>query len=572
MLPGDDGARFDALVGPAPVALAWFDIDGRCIEVNRRFAAEVAGALREELLGRPAAEVLARLGPGAESGMACLLAGGKPEPACRVTERCDGPADPPRAWWLTWYPAGGPVEAVGAVLTEVDPRGDVAHLAERLASEQAARRAAEQAQARLGFLAEASRLVGGSIGRREILRCVARLAVPRLADWCSVYIRRETVLERVAMFAADPGRWDVVARFTRSHGYPVDSSTAVARVFRTAVAERLVDPLARPTGLEDEVLTTLRALDIRETMLVPVVVNGRSEAVIALALEGTTRHFSDEDLAVTTDLAARVAAGMGRALECEREHGVAVSLTRAVLPAQLPEVAGFELCARYRPAGPDVQVGGDWYDAFVVAGRLVLVIGDVAGHGLPAAAAMAQLRNAVRAYIAEGHDPAESLLLAQRVLPLIDGEGDQPIASALVAMVELDQAEPAVLRWANAGHLAPLLLDEDGPAFLEPASSPMLGCGPATRPALESVALRAGATLVLFTDGLVEERGVPIDHNLARLCDIVQDAPGAPVELLCDRVLDEMAGQAARADDCCVLVLRRTAPASGGDPGTAGDG
>jgi GAF domain-containing protein len=502
VLPGDDGARFDALVGCAPVALVWFDIDGRCIEVNRRFAAEVACALREELLGRPAAEVLARLGPGAEAGMAWLLAGGKPEPACRVTERCDGSADPPRAWWVTWYSAGGPVEAVGAVLTEVDPRGDVAHLAERLAGEQAARLAAEQAQARLGFLAEASRLVGGSLGRREILRRVARLAVPRLADWCSVYMRRETVLERVAMFAADPGRWDVVARFTRSHGYPVDSSTAVARVFRTAVAERLVDPLSRPTGLEDEVLTTLRALDIRETMLVPVVVNGRSEAVIALALEGTTRHFSDEDLAVTTDLAARVAAGMGRALEYEREHGVAVSLTRAVLPA---------------------------------------------------AAAMAQLRNAVRAYIAEGHDPAESLLLAQRMLPLIDAEGDQPIASALVAMVELAQGEPSVLRWANAGHL-------------EPASSPMLGCGPVARPALESVALRAGATLVLFTDGLVEERGVPIDHNMARLCDIVQDAHGAPVELLCDRVLDEMAGQVARADDCCVLVLRRAAPATGGDP------
>jgi serine phosphatase RsbU (regulator of sigma subunit) len=211
-------------------------------------------------------------------------------------------------------------------------------------------------------------------------------------------------------------------------------------------------------------------------------------------------------------------------------------------------------------------VGGDWYDAFEVAGRLVLVIGDVAGHGLPAAAAMAQLRNAVRAYIAEGHDPAESLLLAQRMLPLIDAEGDQPIASALVAMVELAQGEPSVLRWANAGHLAPLLVDQDGPAFLEPASSPMLGCGPVARPALESVALRAGATLVLFTDGLVEERGVPIDHNMARLCDIVQDAHGAPVELLCDRVLDEMAGQVARADDCCVLVLRRAAPATGGDP------
>ncbi|HJP65100.1 MAG TPA: SpoIIE family protein phosphatase, partial [Actinomycetota bacterium] len=233
----------------------------------------------------------------------------------------------------------------------------------------------------------------------------------------------------------------------------------------------------------------------------------------------------------------------------EREHRIAETLQRSLLP-DLPEIPGIGLAARYVPAAGDVEVGGDWYDVLQLPdGRVGVAIGDVAGHGLRAAATMGQVRMALRAYALEEDDPAGVL---DRVNELIRTLPSGEMATAIYLVFDPDSG---VARLANAGHPPPLSLADDGrTAFVEGGLAPPLGAaaqGDTYRQT--AVTLGPGSTLLLYTDGLVEERGVPFERGLERLRAAV--APGGDLEGLCDRVLASLpAGD--RADDVAILALR----------------
>jgi anti-sigma regulatory factor (Ser/Thr protein kinase) len=234
----------------------------------------------------------------------------------------------------------------------------------------------------------------------------------------------------------------------------------------------------------------------------------------------------------------------------EREHHIAETLQRSLLPEELPQIPGVSLAARYVPASTDMAIGGDWFDVIQLPnGQVALAIGDVAGHGLPAASSMGQVRMALRAYALEEDSPAQVM---DRVHTLVQ----QLLVAEMVTLVFL-VFDPATctVRFANAGHPPPLVIGDGEASYLTDALSPPLGV--ITYPAghTEAVAkLGPGAILVLYTDGLVERRGVSIRDGLARLGREAAGA-GADLEALCDHVLRTMV-EPPRSDDVAMLALR----------------
>ena len=245
---------------------------------------------------------------------------------------------------------------------------------------------------------------------------------------------------------------------------------------------------------------------------------------------------------------ARRRDGLERAVAARQRH-VATVLQRAILPDRLPEVPGLQLAAGYRPGDAALEVGGDWYDAFEPRpGRLALAVGDLMGRGVEAAASMAQLRNGLRAYLAEHDGPGAAL---DHLRGLADGLG---IDFCTVACVEVDLAAARV-RTALAGHPPPLLITADGGvAWLDGVRSAPIGSGPAPPTPEVTTPLPPGATALLYTDGLVERRDRSLEDGLAALADAAIAGRGAGAGELVSALLDGLAGA---DDDTALVAVRR---------------
>ncbi len=282
---------------------------------------------------------------------------------------------------------------------------------------------------------------------------------------------------------------------------------------------------------------------------VPLMARGEVHGVIQAGVPAP-RRFTEDDLLLLGLAADRVAIAIDHVRVYEREHRIAETLQRTLMPDRLPLLPGLEVAARYLPAAAEAEVGGDWYDVIPMgSGRVGLVIGDVAGKGLAAASMVGRLRSAMKAYALEGHDPPTAI---ERLNQLIWTEPDDaPMAT--MAYVVVDAAE-GTLRWVNAGHLPPLLVAPGGARLLEGARSVPLGVVPHATYEQDSAELPPGATVLLYTDGLVERPREILDEGLARLAAA---AAGAEVgaEGLCDRVLATLVPGGAASDDVALLAL-----------------
>jgi serine phosphatase RsbU (regulator of sigma subunit)/anti-sigma regulatory factor (Ser/Thr protein kinase) len=236
----------------------------------------------------------------------------------------------------------------------------------------------------------------------------------------------------------------------------------------------------------------------------------------------------------------------------EREHRVIETLQRSLLPERLPDVPGVDVAARYMPASHDVALGGDWYDVMPLPdGRVGLAVGDVAGHGVGAAASMGQLRMALRAYALEELEPSDVMARLNRVLREL-----HPNAMATLWYGNYDPATRE-LRFASAGHPPPMLVDSEHTArYLEAPNGPPLGVVHHLVCSDASFYLDVGTTILLYTDGLVERRRVSIDDGLAALLARAREAP-AELEMLCDHVMTGLV--TAPTDDVALLAIRPTA-------------
>jgi GAF domain-containing protein/anti-sigma regulatory factor (Ser/Thr protein kinase) len=259
---------------------------------------------------------------------------------------------------------------------------------------------------------------------------------------------------------------------------------------------------------------------------------------------------SDDDRAAIRALAAQVTQALRRARSSDVARDAAERLQRAMLPADLPAPAGLSVRGLYRAAGEHVEVGGDWYDAVELAdGRLMVAVGDVVGRGIGAAATMGQLRVAWRALAAEADGPASLLRKLDRFSRHLPGA-----EMTTVACAEVDRLAGRV-RYACAGHLPPLLLDRDGRArFLEDGRCMALAVTEQA-PFDEGIALlREGDTLVLFTDGLVERRTMPLEAGFERLRGLAERFAGSRDDLG-EALAGAMIDEALAADDVAMLTI-----------------
>ena len=235
----------------------------------------------------------------------------------------------------------------------------------------------------------------------------------------------------------------------------------------------------------------------------------------------------------------------------QREHQIAETLQRSLLPDRLPEIPGVGLAARYVPATSDVQVGGDWYDVVQLPGGLIgLAIGDVAGHGLSAAATMGQLRMALRAYALQDPSPVLVMRGVHRLVSQL------PMPEMVTLMYLLFDPATRKLRFTNAGHPPALVIDNGASVYLEDGLAPPVGVTADARYTEASLELPSGATLLLYTDGLVERRGESIQDGLDRLSQEAVTHATPDLEELCDRLLSSLVGQSKVADDIALVAMR----------------
>ncbi|SCL44136.1 GAF domain-containing protein [Micromonospora citrea] len=325
---------------------------------------------------------------------------------------------------------------------------------------------------------------------------------------------------------------------------------AVGRGFAGRVAltgQPVVIEDVTPDAVANPLLLTM---GLRSLLGVPMFAQDRLIGVLHV---GTLRprHFTPDDVRLL-ELVADRASLANAARSNNLDHTAALALQRSLLPAQLPDVPGLDLAARYVP-GHVTGVGGDWYDVFTLpSGWLGLVIGDVSGHGLQSAVVMGRVRSALRAYALVCDEPAEALAMLDRKVSYFEAGS---LTTALYAMISPDRT---TVRISTAGHLPPVLAVPGHRGALVPVPvDPPLGTGPPPPARRQSVVdLPPGAVLVCFTDGLVERRREVIDVGVEQLVGVVQPAPA---EQVCATVMAAL-GTDQPTDDIAVLVVGRRPP------------
>jgi PAS domain S-box-containing protein len=413
--------------------------------------------------------------------------------------------------------------------------------------------AEREARERLAFIARASEILGESLELDETLRRLASVAVPQVADWFSVDLAAENDIRNVVVGHVDPEKVEL-ARTLRER-YPPDpeATTGLWNVIRTGRPElygEISDELLVEAAEDDEHLRVLRELQMSSAMIVPLRAQARTLGAVTFVSAESGRSYGDDDLSFAQELASHAALAIDNASRFKQEHEAAITLQRALLPRGLPELPGAELAARYLPAGPNVEAGGDWYDVIDLGeDELMLVIGDVSGRGIAAASVMGSLRTAIRAYAVDRLRPAEIALRLGRLMDEL--EGDQMATSFLLRInVRSGRGE-----YVRAGHLPALVRDGEGRVSeLLGEASPPFGVLRDLPIVTEEFEVAQGSTVLLYTDGLIERRGVPIDRGVGELKDLLARAPTA-LEKCLDAILAELQPESTD-DDVAVLGMR----------------
>jgi PAS domain S-box-containing protein len=522
-------ARFRIAFQSAPIGIGLSEVDGGWIEVNGALC-EMIGLSHDEMLARPPVEIAHPDDrPREQKAVARLVEEnwGSHQAEVRFV-RSDGELRYALVnVSLALDAHDKPLHLIWQLLDMTDRR--------RAAIESAARAQAETVAEALSKLQRVTEAALGTLELDEMLASlVERVREVFGADLARILLRDETDGARLVVGAAS-------GFGTLAAGDPVVLTDALAPVLDEARPVTLAD-------FSDGLDAALAAEQPRAVMAAPLTIGGEVAGAVELGLCSTRRWTADEESLLIL-MADRAGIAIANARAYEHELGTVETLQRSLLPADLPSLDSVAVAARYRPGG--AKVGGDWYDALELGdGSLGVAMGDVVGHGLGAAALMAQLRHATRAYALEGHPPGAVLDRLDRLVRSLEGG---QMATLLYLLVEPDRSS---VRLASAGHVPPLLIGPDGKGnFLDGAPDPPLGILETKSHGEVEIELEAGSTLVLYTDGLVEQRGVSIDAGLEVLRAAAAD-PGEDPEALCDRLMDAMLEVHEPRDDIALLALR----------------
>jgi serine phosphatase RsbU (regulator of sigma subunit) len=338
-----------------------------------------------------------------------------------------------------------------------------------------------------------------------------------------------------------------------------DGRDPVGQALRTGTPSLLPDLPVRPAGIvgHPELLEQYEQIRPRSAIVVPLRARGQVLGTLTLGTElPYGRRYSQRDLYLAADLAARAGLAVDNARLYAREHGAAETLQRSLLPA-VPDVPGMTVASRYNAATDGAQVGGDWYDLLPLPdGAIGLAVGDVVGHDLRAAAAMGELRGVLRSYAWEGLGPAT---VVDRCDDVVQGLGMAAMATAVYARLERGDDGSWRLTYSNAGHPPPLLRRAGGGVELLTGNlSPLIG---ATRGVIREESelyCKVGDMLVLHTDGLIEAPGFDPDERTQLIADtLAAQADDVSVDEVCDRLLEVLGAETLR-DDAVLLAIRLT--------------
>ena len=421
---------------------------------------------------------------------------------------------------------------------------------EAFAGERVARREAEQAALLRGMLSEASTVFAESFEPRGIAAALVQLVVPSLADLAVLHLLDEgAALVLEACYAEDPERTArAQALFVESpvlQGVPFGPGS-VLQTGRPQVSCDVTLELLRQITTTDARAELIAGLVGPSVLCLPLTARNRTLGVLTLSRESP---YDEGDVEHAVDLARRAALALDNASRYAFERDMAVTLQHSLLPRALRVPAGLTAAARYLPGARGTRVGGDWYDVLEVNGRTVLVVGDVMGRGMQAAALMGQLRATVRAYALEGHGPAEVLTRLDRVVLQLTG---LHFSTCIIGVLD---PVSRTLCLASAGHLPPVVVAPGGGATVldvDPGLPLGVGGGDFVE---QTVRLEPGSMVLLYTDGLVESRTAPVDEGIAQLVAALAD-PVESAELACARVLRALGRPGDQDDDTAVLAVR----------------
>ncbi|WTF49990.1 SpoIIE family protein phosphatase [Streptomyces sp. NBC_01604] len=554
-----DVALSTRMVAQSPNGLAVLDTDLRYVSVNPALE-RLNGLPAEEHVGRRIGDLLPDIDAAAlESAARRVLETGQP----LVDQQSVGrtPADPEEehAWSVSLYRLE---DALGNVLGVACSVADVTEQHRSAVEAEAARR-------RLALVADASARIGTTLDLDRTARELAEVAVPDLADIAAVDLLEAVVQGRPStlgpaepaviralaveadrapdvLLAADPP--GEVARYA-----PDRLVTECVRTGQPILVAQVEAADLTRIARSPEAVELLTRAGVHSYLAVPLIARGEVLGALDLKRTRNPLPFTDDDVLLARELASRAAVQIDNARWYQNARDTALTLQRSLLPSHPPVTGGLEVASRYQPAGATTEVGGDWFDVIPLeGGKTALVVGDVMGSGLNAAATMGRLRTATNTLASLDLDPARLLEHLDRIT---DGL-DHSIATCVYVVHDPELRQ---CRIANAGHLPPARLRPGRPPELLdlPTGAP-LGVGGVAF-STTTVDLEPGDRLVLYTDGLVETRQHPLDERLNALLALLE-GPDRPLEEVCDLLLRTL-HQPDNSDDVALLIARvQTAP------------
>jgi GAF domain-containing protein len=452
----------------------------------------------------------------------------------------------------------------------------LAGVATREIALRAAAQEAERARDREHLFARIGELLRAGLDLAQVWQAIVHLAVPAVADIAFVHsVTPRTGLQVQAVLHRDRSLQAATTAAIGALGSAIGEAIGPGHVASTGTTQLITDRAAIAAELSRTQLASSAPFGVHSTIGVPLRARGQLVGVLTVVRTGQSAPYTDTDVALVEAITSRAALALDNALAYTQQRTSSLALQQALLPGRLPQPDHLQLASRYEPAAAGQVVGGDWYDAFLDrAGTTTLVIGDVAGHDINAAATMGQLRAMLRMAAHDGTLTPAGILTA--VDTATEDLGTSVFTTALIARVDPAGPHPApahptyrpagsnslLLTWSSAGHPQPVLLCADGTVSHAPPRPdralgldiPVLADQPAAARHDHRMRIEAGQTLLLYTDGLVERRDQDLDAGTARLLAELPALAGLPLEDFCDAVLEAMGPDST--DDVALLALR----------------